>query len=56
MAGLWWNDRAKAWDLRLEHRNGMVVLKRVDTSADISHAELWLMVGAIEAEMLSWLA
>lgn len=55
-AAWWWNDRAKAWDVRLEHRNGTVVMRRVDTSSDISFAELWLMVDAIQAEMMSWLA
>lgn len=56
MIGLWWDDRWKRWHCRVEHRNGTVAMRSFDTTTDIGQPETWLLLGAVENEVLSWLS
>lgn len=56
---LFWNDRAKAWDIRAERVQaphiGDVTLVRAESTAEMDHAALWLLVNTIKSEVESWL-
>lgn len=56
---LYWNDRAKGWDLRAERVKspgiGAVAMMRADASSEIDQGGLWTILVALRKELESWL-
>lgn len=51
---LYWDTRWKRWTGTV-NGTGHAEWKRIDTTSEVGQAEAWLLLAAVEREMLSWL-
>lgn len=52
--GLYWNEAAKAWDVRAEGSGRGVVTQRANTTTAFDHDAMQILVMAICREMEQW--